>query len=429
MMKIYDFRKKYDSGIINKVKNRAKLENLDVIKTVNDIINSVKKYGDNALFEFTLKFDGCIVDENSIKVSNNEIVEAYKKVDQKFIKAIQRAIRNITEYHENQKQRSWIDYKNGIIYGQKVRPLEKVGVYVPGGTAAYPSSVLMNSIPAKVAGVSDIVMATPPYKGSINPFVIVAANEVGVNAIYKVGGAQAIAALAFGTKSIPEVDKIVGPGNIYVAMAKRALYGLTGIDMIAGPSEVLVIADENANPAYVVSDLLSQAEHDALASSILLTTSEKLATIVSSEINMQIKHLDRKDIISKSLKEYGAIIIMNSINDAIDMANQIAPEHLELQIDSPFEVIDKIKNAGAVFLGENSTEPIGDYIAGPNHVLPTCGTARFFSPLSVDDFIKKMSILYYSNNSLNSVSDDVITLAEAEGLGAHANAIRVRCKW
>lgn len=427
MIKIYDFSNSIDNTVIKNLTNRSKLENKDVEATVSEIIYNVKMHGDRALFDYTLKYDGVEIDDKNIMVEKKEIDDAYSKVDKEFISALRNALKNITEYHENQKQKTWLDFKGGIVYGQKIRPLEKVGIYVPGGTASYPSSVLMNSIPAKVAGVDEIVMVTP-VKAGLNPFVIVAANEVGINKIYKIGGAQAIAALAFGTESIPKVDKIVGPGNIFVAMAKRAVYGYVDIDMVAGPSEVLIVADESGNPTYLAADLLSQAEHDAMASAVLITTSKSIAEKVAEEVSRQTLYLERKDIINKSLEDYGAIIIVNNLEDALNIANEIAPEHLELAVDNPFEMIGMVKNAGAIFLGENSPEPLGDYIAGPNHVLPTSGTSRFFSPLSVDDFIKKMSILYYDENSLKNVSDDIVRLAEAEGLTAHANSIKVRLK-
>ncbi|MGF7430775.1 histidinol dehydrogenase [Thermoanaerobacterium thermosaccharolyticum] len=427
MMKIYDFSNSIDNTVIKNLTNRSKLENKDVESTVSEIIYNVKMRGDRALFDYTLKYDDVEINDKNIMVEKREIDDAYSKVDKEFISALRNAIKNITEYHENQRQKTWLDFKGGIIYGQKIRPLEKVGIYVPGGTASYPSSVLMNSIPAKVAGVDEIVMVTP-VKAGLNPFVIVAANEVGINKIYKIGGAQAIAALAFGTESIPKVDKIVGPGNIFVAMAKRAVYGYVDIDMVAGPSEVLIVADESANPTYLAADLLSQAEHDAMASAVLITTSKNIAEKVAEEVSRQTLYLERKDIINKSIDDYGAIIIVNNLEDALNIANEIAPEHLELAVENPFEMLGKVKNAGAVFLGENSPEPLGDYIAGPNHVLPTSGTSRFFSPLSVDDFIKKMSILYYDENSLKNVSNDIVRLAEAEGLTAHANSIKVRFK-
>ncbi|WP_434578532.1 histidinol dehydrogenase [Thermoanaerobacterium thermosaccharolyticum] len=427
MIKIYDFSNSIDNTVIRNLTNRSKLENKDVEATVSEIIYNVKMHGDRALFDYTLKYDGIGIDDKNIMVEKREIDDAYSKVDTEFISSLRNAIKNITEYHENQRQKTWLDFKGGIVYGQKIRPLEKVGIYVPGGTASYPSSVLMNSIPAKVAGVDEIVMVTP-VKAGLNPFVIVAANEVGINKIYKIGGAQAIAALAFGTESIPKVDKIVGPGNIFVAMAKRAVYGYVDIDMVAGPSEVLIVADESGNPTYLAADLLSQAEHDAMASAVLITTSKSIAEKVAEEVSRQTLYLERKDIINKSLEDYGAIIIVDNLEDALNIANEIAPEHLELDIKNPFEMIGMVKNAGAIFLGENSPEPLGDYIAGPNHVLPTSGTSRFFSPLSVDDFIKKMSILYYDENSLKNVSDDIVRLAEAEGLTAHANSIKVRFK-
>ncbi|HHW58421.1 MAG TPA: histidinol dehydrogenase [Clostridia bacterium] len=426
MIEIFDFRKGIDNGILQKLHNRSKLENKEIAKKVEEIISNVKERKDKALFEYTYMFDGINLDKSTVKVTKEEIENAYKEVEGEFLKAIDKAIKNITEFHEKQKQSTWMDFKEGIIYGQIVRPLSQVGIYVPGGTAAYPSSVLMNGIPAKVAGVERIVMVSPASKKGINPYVLVAADRIGINEIYKVGGAQAVAALAFGTESIPKVDKIVGPGNIFVAMAKRALYGHVDIDMVAGPSEVLVIADETANPKYVAADLLSQAEHDVMASSILVTTSLEVAQQVKIEIERQMEYLERKEIIEKSLKNFGAIIVVNDLQEALGIANDIAPEHLELNISNVFEIIGGIKNAGAVFVGEYSPEPLGDYLAGPNHVLPTSGTARFFSPLSVTDFIKKMNILYYSKDSLREVKEDVITLANSEGLTAHANSIKVR---
>lgn len=426
MVKVLDFRKHIDRGIFEKLSNRSKLENKEIIKRVDEIIQNIRINGDKALFEYTYMFDGVNLDKNTVKVTEEEIKNAYESVDSKFINAVKRAIINITEFHEKQKQNTWMDFKEGIIYGQKIRAIESVGIYVPGGTASYPSSVLMNGIPAQVAGVEKIVMVTPPGRSGMNPYVLVAANELGISEIYKIGGAQAVAALAFGTETIPKVDKIVGPGNIYVAMAKRALFGYVDIDMVAGPSEVLVIADENANPEYVAADMLSQAEHDVMASAILVTTSFEIAERVKNEIKRQTQYLERKEIIQKSIEDYGAIIVVKDLKEAINIANAIAPEHLEIDVANPFEVIGEIKNAGAVFLGENSPEPLGDYIAGPNHVLPTSGTARFFSPLSVDDFIKKMSVLYYSKDALKDVSEDIITLSCSEGLTAHANSIKVR---
>ena len=397
---------------------------------VAEIIQTVREKKDQALFDYTEKFDHVKITPETILVTKEEIEEAYSQVDARLLEVIRRAKENIRTYHEKQKQYSWFDSKpDGSILGQKVTPISKVGVYVPGGKAAYPSSVLMNIIPAKVAGVDEIIMVTPPGKdGKINPGTLVAANEAGVDAIYKVGGAQAIGALAYGTQSVPKVDKIVGPGNIYVALAKKAVYGHVSIDSIAGPSEILVIADETANPEYVAADLLSQAEHDELASAILITTSETLAEEVSKHVDIFVNELSRKKILEKSLENYGYILIAGSLEEAVETANEIASEHLEIVTKDPFTVMTKIKNAGAIFLGEYSSEPLGDYFAGPNHVLPTNGTAKFFSPLSVDDFIKKSSIISYSKEALEPVSSDIMKFAEAEGLTAHANSIRVRFK-
>lgn len=395
---------------------------------VNEILDNVKKNGDRALFEYTQKFDKAQINENNILVTKEEIDEAYEQMDDELLGVIRRAIANIKKYHEKQKRNSWIDCdEEGIILGQKVTPLESVGVYVPGGKAAYPSSVLMNVIPAKVAGVKRIAMVTPPNaQGKVYYNTLVAANEAGVTEIYKVGGAQAIAALAYGTKSIKKVDKVVGPGNIYVALAKKAVYGHVSIDSIAGPSEILVLADETANPRFVAADLLSQAEHDEMASAILVTTSKDLAAKVSEEIDKFVQVLARKNILEKSLENYGYILIAQSMEDAIDTANEIASEHLEIVTKDPFNTMTKIKNAGAIFLGEYSSEPLGDYFAGPNHILPTNGTAKFFSPLNLDDFVKKSSIISYSRQALEPVSDDIIKFAKSEGLTAHANSIAVR---
>ena len=395
---------------------------------VQAIIDDVRERGDEALFEMTKRFDGADLNADNIRVTQAEIDEAYTLVDASLIEVIRKAMTNIRVYHEKQRQYGWFDMTpDGTILGQKVTPLQSTGVYVPGGKAAYPSSVLMNVIPAKVAGVEKIVMVTPPGKdGKVNPGTLVAANEAGADEIYKVGGAQAIAALAFGTASVPKVDKIVGPGNIYVALAKKAVYGYVSIDSIAGPSEILVIADETANPRYVAADLLSQAEHDELASAILVTTSEKLAGEVQKEIEGFTQVLSRKAIIEKSLENYGHILIASSIDEAVEIANAIASEHLEIVTANPFEVMTKIRNAGAIFIGENSSEPLGDYFAGPNHILPTNGTAKFFSPLSVDDFVKKSSIIYYSREALAAKKDDIIQFAKAESLTAHANSIAVR---
>ncbi|MCI9052081.1 MAG: histidinol dehydrogenase [Lachnospiraceae bacterium] len=395
---------------------------------VAEILNEVREKKDMALFEFTKRFDGASISAATIQVTQEEIEEAYTLVEPSLIEVIKKALVNIKAYHEKQKQYSWFDSTTqGTILGQKVTALSKVGVYVPGGKAAYPSSVLMNVIPAKVAGVEQIFMTTPPNRdGKVNPATLVAAKEAGVDCIYKVGGAQAIAALAFGTESIPKVDKIVGPGNIYVALAKKAVYGYVSIDSIAGPSEILVLADETANPRYIAADLLSQAEHDELASAILVTTSEKLADEVSKEIDGFLEILSRREILEKSLENYGYLLIADTIEDAIDITNEIASEHLEIVTKDPFLTMTKIKNAGAIFLGEYSSEPLGDYFAGPNHVLPTNGTAKFFSPLSVDDFIKKSSIISYSKEALAPIEKDIIQFAKAEHLTAHANSIKVR---
>ncbi len=397
--------------------------------SVNSILTNVKENGDKALFDYTKQFDKADMNADTIKVTQDEILEAYERLENpELVEIIRKSLKNIWEYHEKQKQYSWFDSKpDGSILGQKVTALSRVGVYVPGGKAAYPSSVLMNVVPAKVAGVEEIVMVTPPGKdGKVNPNTLVAAKEAGVDVIYKVGGAQAIAALAYGTESIKKVDKIVGPGNIYVALAKKAVFGYVSIDSVAGPSEILVIADETANPRYVAADLLSQAEHDELASAILITTSRKLAQEVSEYVDMFVAKLKRKEIIQKSLDNYGYILVAETMNEVIDAANDIASEHLEIITQNPFDVMTKIKNAGAIFLGENSSEPLGDYFAGPNHVLPTNGTAKFFSPLSVDDFIKKSSIISFSREALKPLSQDIQNFAKAEGLSAHANSIRVR---
>lgn len=396
--------------------------------TVQEIVDDVRARGDEALFEYTKKFDGAELSADNIRVTQAEIQEALSQVDPNLLAVMKKSMKNIREYHEKQKQYSWFDSKpNGTILGQKVTALSSVGVYVPGGKAAYPSSVLMNIIPAEVAGVEKIVMVTPPGKdGKVNPVTLIAAHLAGATEVYKVGGAQAIAALAFGTKSIPRVNKIVGPGNIFVALAKKAVYGHVSIDSIAGPSEILVLADETANPRYVAADLLSQAEHDELASAILVTTSMELAEKVSAEADAFVQNLSRKAILEKSLENYGYILVADSMEDAIETANAIASEHLEIVTKNPFEVMTKIQNAGAIFMGEYSSEPLGDYFAGPNHVLPTNGTAKFFSPLGVDDFIKKSSIIYYSREALETVHTDIESFAEAEHLTAHANSIRVR---
>ncbi len=396
--------------------------------SVKEILDKVKEEKDAAVFAYTAKFDGAELTADTIEVTDAEIEEAYAQVDDTLLTVIRKAKDNIESYHAKQRQNSWFDSKpDGTILGQKITPLHRVGVYVPGGKAVYPSSVLMNVMPAKVAGVDEIIMVTPPGKnGKVSPNTLVAAKEAGVDKIYKVGGAQAIAALAYGTESIRTVDKIVGPGNIYVALAKKAVYGHVSIDSIAGPSEILVVADETANPRYVAADLLSQAEHDELASAILVTTSEKLAHEVSDQVDGFLKELSRAEIISKSLDNYGYILLADTMEDVIDVANEIASEHLEIQTKNPFEVMTKIRNAGAIFIGEYASEPLGDYFAGPNHILPTNGTAKFFSPLSVDDFIKKSSIISYSREALQKVHKDIESFAKAEQLTAHANSIHVR---
>lgn len=397
-------------------------------KQVAAIVEDVKEKRDEALFSYTEKFDGVALTAETVRVTEEEIEEALQTIDQELLAVMRRSMENIRAYHEKQKRYSWFDSKpNGSILGQKITPLESVGVYVPGGKAAYPSSVLMNIIPAEVAGVPRICMVTPPSRnGKVNPVTLAAAHIAGATEVYKVGGAQAIAALAFGTQSIPRVNKIVGPGNIYVALAKKAVYGHVSIDSIAGPSEIMVVADETANPRFVAADLLSQAEHDELASAILVTDSMKLAEEVSAQTDLFIRELSRGDIIQKSLDNYGYILVVDTMEEAIETANEIAPEHLEIVTKNPFEVMTKVKNAGAIFLGEYSSEPLGDYFAGPNHVLPTNGTAKFFSPLSVDDYIKKSSIIYYSKEALEPVKEDIMKFARSEQLTAHANSIKVR---
>lgn len=396
--------------------------------TVNEILENVKINKDQALFDYTKKFDGVEITADTFRVTKEEVEEAYSLVDAHLVEIIRKALKNIREYHEKQVRYSWFDSKpDGTLLGQKITALERVGVYVPGGKAVYPSSVLMNIVPAKVAGVERIIMTTPPGKdGKVYPITLVAANEAGVDEVYKVGGAQAIGALAYGTQSIKKVDKIVGPGNIFVALAKKAVYGHVSIDSIAGPSEILVLADETANPRYVAADLLSQAEHDEMASAILVTTSQELAQKVSEEVDEFVKKLSRSEIIQKSLDNYGYILVADTMDDAIATANEIASEHLEIVTRNPFDTMTRIRNAGAIFLGEYSSEPLGDYFAGPNHVLPTNGTAKFFSPLSVDDFIKKSSIISYSKEALELIHKDIEDFAAAEKLTAHANSIAVR---
>lgn len=427
-MRILELNKETRTNILENLLKRSPNSYGEYEGRVNAIIQEVREKRDAAIFSYTKQFDGADINADNILVTEEEIEEAYQLVDPKLLAVIRKALVNIRDYHAKQRQFSWFDSEeSGIILGQKVTPLANVGVYVPGGKAVYPSSVLMNVIPAKVAGVKNIVMTTPPGRdGKVYPSTLVAAKEAGVDKIYKVGGAQAIAALAFGTESIPKVDKIVGPGNIYVALAKKAVFGYVSIDSIAGPSEIMVLADETANPRFVAADLLSQAEHDEMASAILVTTSRKLAEQVSVEVDKFVEKLSRKDIITKSLENYGYILVADSMEDAIDTVNEIASEHLELVTKNPFETMTKIRNAGAIFIGEYSSEPLGDYFAGPNHVLPTNGTAKFFSALSVDDFIKKSSIISYSREALETVYQDIAQFAECEKLTAHANSVRVR---
>ena len=411
--------------LINQLKARSGEIDRKVTSAVTDILNNVKQNGDDAVREYTLKFDGHM--PSKFEISREEIDSSPDKCDRDFILALYKAADNIRDFHARQKQQSWLEPKqNGVILGQRIRGLKRVGVYVPGGTAAYPSSVLMNVIPAKIAGVKEIVMVTPPQKdGTANPDILAAAKIAGVDRVFLMGGAQAVAALAYGTQSVPKVDKIVGPGNIFVATAKKLLYGTVDIDMIAGPSEILIVADKSANPKFLAADLMSQAEHDKMASAILLTTSEETANETAKELSRQMQTLERKDIIEQSLNDFGAIIVCKDISEAVDFANELAPEHLELAVENPMEYIGRVDNAGSVFLGHYSPEPLGDYFAGPNHVLPTSGTARFFSPLSVDSFIKKSSFIYYTEPALSEAKDDIIKLADTEGLTAHANSIKV----
>ena len=427
-MRIVNLTKEATENILENLLKRSPNNYGDFEGSVAEIVANVRKNKDEAIFEYSKKFDGADINADNILVTEEEIKEAYEKVDETLLNVMRKALVNIRSYHEKQKQNSWIATEdNGAILGQKVTPLQRVGVYVPGGKAVYPSSVLMNIVPAKVAGVDEIIMTTPPGRdGKVNPSTLVAAKEAGADKIYKVGGAQAIAALAFGTESIPKVDKNVGPGNIYVALAKKAVFGYVSIDSIAGPSEILVLADETANARYVAADLLSQAEHDEMASAILVTTSQKLAEEVSKEVDGFVAELSRKEIIQKSLDQFGYILVADDMETAVATANEIAPEHLEIITVNPFETMTKIRNAGAIFLGEYSSEPLGDYFAGPNHVLPTNGTAKFFSPLGVDAFVKKSSIISYSREALQPIYRDIVQFAECEQLTAHANSIRVR---
>ena len=427
-MKIVSLTEETKQNILEDLLKRSPNQYGSYEAAVREITESVKERGDEALFGYTEKFDGAKLTAETVQVTEAEIEEAYREVDPKLLEVIRKALVNIRSYHEKQRQNSWFDTtEKGTMLGQKITPMARAGVYVPGGKAVYPSSVLMNVVPAKVAGVGEIIMCTPCNKdGKVNPSVLVSAREAGADRIFRVGGAQAIAAMAFGTESIPRVDKIVGPGNIYVALAKKAVYGNVSIDSIAGPSEILVLADDTANPRYVAADLLSQAEHDELASAILITTSRKLAEAVNEQIDGFLKTLSRREIIEKSLENFGRILIADSREDAVAAANSIASEHLEIVMENPFEVMMKIRNAGAIFIGEHSCEPLGDYFAGPNHILPTNGTAKFFSPLSVDDFVKKSSIIYYSREALEEIHRDIEQFAACEQLTAHANSIAVR---
>ena len=428
MIKIMEYSDAEGKKLVEALLSRSQLEYGNVQETVNDILADIRKNGDKALFEYTKRFDKADINADNLVVTKEEIKEAYAQVDKELIAVIEKSAARIADFHQKQKINSWLEPStNGEMLGQLIRPLARVGVYVPGGKAAYPSSVLMNIVPAKVAGVGEIVMTTPPNaEGKVTPTTVVAADIAGVDTIYKAGGAQAIAALAYGTESIKRVDKIVGPGNIFVALAKRSVYGYVNIDSVAGPSEILILADDTANPVYVAADLLSQAEHDELASAVLITTSMELAKKVREEVTKQTAVLERKAIIEKSLDNYGAIIVAENMDTACELCNTIAPEHMEVCTSEPFNMLPKIKNAGAIFLGHYTPEPLGDYMAGPNHVLPTGGTARFFSPLSIDDYIKKSSIISFSQDALSNLGEDVIKFANAEGLTAHANSIRVR---
>ncbi|MGN0534092.1 MAG: histidinol dehydrogenase [Eubacterium sp.] len=417
---------KAEYALIENLKKRAGETDSKIVEIVTNVINSVKAEGDEAVREFTARFDGTVPKKTVI--TKEELQSYLDEVDDDFKRAIVNAQKNIFDFHKRQAQQSWLTTQpNGVIMGQRVRGLKRVGIYVPGGTAAYPSSVLMNAIPAKIAGVEEIIMVTPPSKnGKPNPYIMAAAAVAGVDKVFLVGGSQAVAALAYGTETIPKVDKIVGPGNIFVATAKKLLYGVVDIDMVAGPSEILIVADKTAKPSFLAADLMSQAEHDRLASAILLTTSSDIARQTAKELEKQVKSLERREIISESLNNFGEIIVCESLNQAIEFANELAPEHLELCVEEPLKYIGMIDNAGSVFLGNYSPEPLGDYYAGPNHVLPTSGTARFFSPLSVDSFIKKSSFIYYTEEELRKSKDDIVKLADTEGLTAHANSIKVR---
>lgn len=425
-MQILKEKDGFGGELIAQLKKRGSKATAQIESSVSQIIADVREHGDRAVADYTVKFDGAMPEKTEL--THDEMVRSASGCGEDFLSALRRAADNIRRFHERQKQKSWFETgADGVMMGQRIRGLKRVGIYVPGGTAAYPSSVLMNALPARIAGVGEIIMVTPPAKGGRpNPAIMAAALEAGVDRVFQIGGAQAIAALAFGTETVPAVDKIVGPGNIYVATAKKQLYGTVGIDMVAGPSEILILADETANPKFLAADLMSQAEHDVLASAILLTTSERIARETLLELDRQKETLERREIIEKSLETYGAIVVCRSMDEAVDFANELAPEHLEVCTASPMDYLGRVNNAGSVFLGNYAPEPLGDYFAGPNHVLPTGGTARFFSPLSVDSFVKKSSFLYYTKEALAGAKDDIITLADAEGLTAHANSIKVR---
>lgn len=417
---------KAERKLLEQLKARSGEIDRTVTAAVQEILSKVKEYGDTAVREYTMKFDGSVPE--SAEVPREVLDESLEQCDSEFVYALYKAADNIRDFHARQKQQSWLDAKeNGVILGQRIRGLKRVGIYVPGGTAAYPSSVLMNAIPAKIAGVEEIIMVTPPRKdGTANPDILAAAKIAGVDRVFLMGGAQAVAALAYGTQTVPQVDKIVGPGNIFVATAKKLLFGTVDIDMIAGPSEILIVADESADPKFLAADLMSQAEHDKLASAILLTTSADIANKTATELERQMQMLSRREIIEQSIDDFGAIIVCANIDEAIAFANELAPEHLEMAVKNPMEYIGRVDNAGSVFLGHFAPEPLGDYFAGPNHVLPTGGTARFFSPLSVDSFVKKSSFIYYTEDALREAKDDIVKLAETEGLTAHANSVKVR---
>lgn len=427
MLNIYRYKTAECDGFLAKLKKRAQSPSPEIVKTVTDILSDVEQNGDAAVLKYTEKFDGVSLGADTLELKKSDLEKYAADVDEKLYLAMQRAAENIKKYHEKQLRQSFFDTDDtNKTVGMKIRPVKRAGIYVPGGSAAYPSSVLMNCIPAKVAGVPEIIMTTPLRDGKIPPAVAAAALISGVDRVFLCGGAQAIAALAYGTQTIPQVDVIAGPGNIYVATAKRLVYGTVNIDMIAGPSEVMTVADKSANPKYVAADLLSQAEHDALASSVLITDSEKLAKETAKELSLQLSKLERQSIAGKSVENYGAAIICENMDEAFSLANEIAPEHMEILTENPFADLSKVRNAGSIFLGEYSPEPLGDYFAGPNHVLPTNGTARFSSPLSADTFIKKSGVIYYTKKGLDEYKDDIIRFADAEGLTAHANSVKIR---